>query len=105
MEGFTILLLQSQGFLDQMIFPLLIFAVAYFFLIRPQSQKAKEQTKFVDNIVKGNEIVTTSGIFGKITKVDEDTVVLEVSPKTYIKVLKTAVSKELTEEAYKKKSE
>lgn len=108
MEGLNILLLQTQpdtGFLNQLIFPLLIFVVAYFFLIRPQSQKHKEQTKFVDTIAKGNEIVTTSGIYGKITKVDEGSVTLEVSPKTYIRVLKSAVSKELTEEAYKPKSE
>ncbi len=106
MEGLNILLLQADtGFLNQMIFPLLIFVVAYFFLIRPQSQKHKEQTKFVDAIAKGNEIVTTSGIYGKITKVDDNSVTLEVSPKTYIRVLKSAVSKELTEEAYNKKSE
>ncbi len=106
MEGLNILLLQGEPSLMSNMIPfLLIIVVMYFFFIRPQNQKQKEQLNFVDNITKGNEIVTTSGIFGKITKVDDDSVVLEVSPKTYIKVLKTAVSRELTEEAYKSKSE
>lgn len=106
MEGFNILLLQGEpSLMNNMIPFLLIIVVMYFFFIRPQNQKQKEQLKFVDDIVKGNEIVTTSGMFGKITKVEEDSVILEVSPKTYIKVLKSAVSRELTEETYKKKSE
>ena len=106
MEGLNILLLQGEpSLMNNMIPFLLIIVVMYFFFIRPQNQKQKEQLKFVDDIVKGNEIVTTSGIFGKITKVDDDSVTLEVNPKTYIRVLKSAVSKELTEETFKKKSE
>ncbi len=106
MEGLNILFLQGEPSLITNMVPFfLIIIVMYFFFIRPQNQKQKEQVKFVDNIVKGNEIVTTSGIFGKITKVEEESVTLEVSPKTYIKVLKSAVSKELTEETFKKKSE
>jgi len=97
MEG-LILLQADPGFLNQMIFPLLIFAVAWWFLIRPQSQKHKAQTKFIDEITKGSEIVTTSGILGKITKIDGEVVTLELSPKTYIRVIKSAISKELTEE-------
>jgi len=99
MEGLNILVLQAMpGIMEQMIPFLLIIVVMYFFFIRPQSQKQKAQLKFVEEMTKGKEIVTTSGIFGKITKIDGDMVTLEVSPKTYIRVVKSAISKELTEE-------
>lgn len=104
MEELPILLLQADGpsLLNNMLPFLLIIVVMYFFFIRPQNQKQKAQVKFVDEMAKGDEIITTSGIFGKITKIDGDVVTLEVSPKTYIRVIKSAVSKELTEETLKK---
>lgn len=80
---------------------LLIFVVFYFFFIRPQTKKAKEQNQFLNDLQKGDEIVTISGIIGKITKVDDLTIQLEVEGKNHIKFTKTAVSKEMTE-AYKK---
>ena len=59
--------------------------------------------KFVDDMQKGQQIVTTSGILGKISKIDDSIVTLEVSPKTYIQVTRAAISKELTEETLKEK--
>jgi len=104
MEGLPILLLQSDttSLINNFLPMILIVVVMYFFFIRPQSQKQKAQIKFVDEMSKGDEIITTSGIFGKITKLDGDVVTLEVSPKTYIRVVKSAISKELTEETLKK---
>lgn len=105
MQEINFLFLQagSPSFMNQMMPFLLIIVVMYFFFIRPQSQKQKAQLKFVDDMTKGTEIVTTSGILGKITKIDGDIVTLEVSPKTYIRVTNAAISKELTEETYKAK--
>jgi preprotein translocase subunit YajC len=80
---------------------LLMFVVFYFFFIRPQAKKQKEQNNFINNLQKGEEIVTMSGIVGKISKVEDLTVQLEVEGKTFIKFTKTAVSKEMTD-AYKK---
>ena len=74
-----------------------ILLVFYFFIIRPQAKKQKEQTKFVNSLEKGKDIVTASGIVGKINKIEDEFVYLQVDPKTYLKILKTAVSKEMTE--------
>lgn len=80
---------------------LLMFVVFYFFFIRPQAKKQKEQNNFINNLQKGEEVVTMSGIVGRISKVEDLTVQLEVEGKTFIKFTKTAISKEMTD-AYKK---
>jgi len=105
MQGLHIILLQAGGpsLMNQMMPFLLIIVGMYFFFIRPQSQKQKAQMSFVDAMKKGQQIVTTSGILGKITKIDDEIVTLEVSPKTYMQVIKSAISKELTEETLKEK--
>jgi preprotein translocase subunit YajC len=72
-----------------------IIVVFWFFMIRPQAKKAKEQKKFVDNMQKGDKVVTIAGIHGTINKVNEDnTVQLEVSPGSYIKIERSSISLE-----------
>ena len=74
-----------------------IILVFWLFMIRPQAKKAKEQKKFIDNLQKGDKIVTIAGIHGTINKVNEDnTLQLEVSPGSYIKIEKSAISSEWT---------
>jgi preprotein translocase subunit YajC len=74
-----------------------IILVFWFFMIRPQAKKAKEQKKFIEAMGKGDKIVTIAGIHGTINKVNEDgTLNLEVSPGSYIKIEKTAISQEWT---------
>lgn len=80
---------------------LLMFVVFYFFFIRPQSQKQKEQNNFLNNLQKGDEVVTISGIIGRITKIEDQSVQLEIEGKTHLKFLKSSVSKEMTD-AYRK---
>ena len=53
---------------------------------------------FADNITKGSEVVTASGIIGRITKLEGQVVQIQVDQKTYIKMLRSAISKEMTEE-------
>lgn len=55
-----------------------IFAIFYFFIIRPQSQRQKEIKKMVDNLEKGDKIVTSGGMIAKVKTVDEDTVLAEI---------------------------
>lgn len=86
----------SAGYMN-LVFILAIFVVFYFFLIRPQQKKAKEQTKFSDTLEKGMEVVTASGIIGKINKIEDHFVHLQVDTKTFIKFTKNAISKEMTE--------
>ena len=72
-----------------------IILVFWFFMIRPQAKKAKEQKKFIDNMQKGDKVVTIAGIHGTINKVNEDnTIQLEVSPGSYLKIERSSISLE-----------
>lgn len=92
-----ILLQMADGGMMNIIFMVAIFAVFYFFLIRPQAKKQKEQTKFVDQLEKGDEVITASGIVGRINKIEGNFVTLQVDQKTFLKITKSAVSKEMSE--------
>ena len=95
------ILLQATGpgasGMSTLFFMGMIFLVFYFFMIRPQVKKQKTQAAFENAIMKGDEIVTTSGILGKINKIEENIITLEVGTKTYIRITKNAISKEMTE--------
>ncbi len=72
-----------------------IILVFWLFMIRPQAKKAKEQKKFVENMQKGDKVVTIAGIHGTINKINEDnTLQLEVSPGSYLKIEKSTISME-----------
>lgn len=73
-----------------------VLLVFWLFMIRPQMRKQKEQRNFSSSISKGDEVVTNSGIVGKVNKIEGNFVVLETS-KSFIKVLASSISKELTE--------
>lgn len=79
--------------------------VMYFFMIRPQAKKAKEQKKFTESISSGEKIITTAGIHGTINRVNEDgTLQIEVGRGSFMTIERSAVSMEMTN-AYKKKME
>jgi preprotein translocase subunit YajC len=81
----------------QFIFLGLMIVVFWLFFIRPQSKKAKNQKSFIDNLQRGDKIVTIAGIHGTVNKINEDgTVNVEISPGSYIKIEKTAISMEWT---------
>ena len=92
------LLLQAgQGFgFAQLFFPLAILAVFYFFIIRPGQVKEKKQKDFIDNLKKGNKIVTVGGIHGKIISVDKKIVLMEIDRGTRIQIDKNSISYEMT---------
>jgi len=82
----------SQGDpITALLFPIGLLVLFYFFLIRPQSKRAKEQKAMVAALNKGDEVLTQGGILGKITKVSESFVTLEVSNNVTITVQKAAV--------------
>ena len=71
--------------------------VFYFFMIRPQAKKAKDQKAFISNMQKGDKIVTIAGIHGTINKINEDaTIQMEVNPGSYLKIEKSSISMEWT---------
>ena len=80
---------------------LLMFVVIFFFFIRPQAKKAKEQTKFLDSLDKGDEVVTNSGFIGRINKIEGAIITLSIGEKTFVRIIKNSISKEMTE-AYRK---
>jgi len=65
--------------------------IFYFFLIRPQSKRAKEHRELVSSLDKGDEVVTSGGILGKVNKVTDDYVVIEIAANMEIKLQKHAV--------------
>jgi preprotein translocase subunit YajC len=72
----------------------LIMVVFYFFMIRPQMKKQKEAKKYVENIKKGDKVVTIGGIIGKIIDMQENAIIIETEGGTKLKVLKSAISME-----------
>lgn len=83
----------------------LMVIIFWFFFIRPQTKKAKEEQKFVTELEKGMEVVSKSGVIGKISKIDEKTVTLQVDTKTFIPFTRGAISKELTDAYHTEETE
>jgi len=69
----------------------LIIVVFYFFMIRPQMKKTKEQRKFREELKVGDKVITSGGIYGKIAEISERTVILEVEGKMRLKVDKSVL--------------
>jgi len=84
---------QGQGDALTSFLPLIfIFVVFYFLLIRPQSKKAKEHKQMVEALAKGDEVVTNGGLLGRITKVGDNFVEVELSEGMTVKVQRQAVA-------------
>jgi preprotein translocase subunit YajC len=89
----TTILLQAGGFgYQQMIMFGLIALVFYFFMIRPQMKKQKDQKKFADELKKGDKVITTAGLHGRIADVGETTVVIDTELGSKLKFDKSAIS-------------
>jgi preprotein translocase subunit YajC len=81
-----------------------MFVVMYFFMIRPQSKRAKEQKKFADDLTVSEQvIVTTAGIHGRINRTNDDgTLQIEISRGVFMTIERSAISMEMTQAARKK---
>jgi preprotein translocase subunit YajC len=95
---------QSQGMLPQLLIMGAIIAVFYFFMIRPQQKKAKEQKKFIEEIKVGDKVVTIGGAHGRIAEIDDDTFVLEVERGGRIRFSKSAISQDSSKATTTKKA-
>ena len=74
-----------------------IVVVFYFFMIRPQMKKAKDQKKYIEALKKGDKILTIGGIYGKIVEVRDDaTIIMEIEDGSKMKISKNAVSNDAT---------
>ena len=69
----------------------LMFVLLYFLMIRPQMKRAKEAKAMVESLQKGDEVITAGGVLGKISKISDAYITLEVAPNTEISIQKAAV--------------
>ncbi|MBF0351664.1 MAG: preprotein translocase subunit YajC [SAR324 cluster bacterium] len=84
---------------------ILIFVVFYFLIIRPQQKKQKSHQNMLADLKKGDQVVTTGGIFGTIFKLGDDSVTLEVSDKVRIKIERQQIGRLVQELSEKKNTE
>lgn len=80
-----------QGSLMSMLPFIAIFAVMYFVMIRPQMRKQKEHRAMIDALAKGDEVVTAGGILGRVAKIDENFVGLEVANNVEVRIQRSAI--------------
>ena len=69
----------------------IIFALFYFIVIRPQSKRAKEQKLMIEALQKGDEVVSSGGVLGRVVKISGSYIVLEIATSTQVTVLKSSV--------------
>lgn len=97
---------KSGGGSIQLLFLGLMILVFWLFMIRPQAKKAKEQKKFIEDLQKGDKVVTIAGIHGVVNKVNEDgTLSLEINPGSYIKIERSSISMDWTTQLNKPAAE
>jgi len=100
----SFILLQAEGgggMVSFLPFVLIIF-VFYFFMIRPQMRKQKELKTYREALQKGDKVVTTGGIYGKLTGISDNTIDMEIASGVVIKVDKYAILKDSTDLANQK---
>ena len=92
MKSLTVFL-QTQSGADYsfLIMMVIIFAIMYFFMIRPQNKKQKEIAKFRKNLEIGQDIITAGGIYGKIKELTDNAIVVEIAPSVNIKIDRNSI--------------
>ncbi len=83
---------QSGDMLTQLAFLGGIFALFYFLMVRPQVKRAKDHKKMIESLAKGDEVVTSGGVLGRVTDLDEGFITVEVADNVRIKVQRHAVT-------------
>ena len=83
---------QSPDPLASLLLPIGLVVLFYFFLIRPQSKRQKEQKKMVNDLQKGEEVLTSGGILGKIININDDFITLEIADNVQIKLQRQSVT-------------
>ena len=94
------ILLQQQGQgagWSSIIMMVALVAIFYFFMIRPQMKRQKELKNFRDSLKKGDKIVTTGGIYGKVLEIGDYYIIMEVEGQNRLKIDKSAVIKDMTD--------
>lgn len=87
-----------------MFFFIAMVGIFVFMVILPQRKQRREQKSFMEELKKGQKVVTSSGILGKINKIEDQIITLDLDGKTFIKITRNAISKELTDAVYPNQS-
>ena len=82
----------ADGGMSMLIMVGLFFVIMYFMIIRPQNKRVKEHNKLIDSLSNGTEVVVSNGIMGKIIKMKDDVIELEVANDVSIKVRKSSIT-------------
>jgi len=88
---------EGQSPVPSFVFLLLIILVFYLFMIRPQMKRQKDLKNYREGLKKGDKIVTTGGIYGKITDIKESTVTVEIADNVRVRIDKNAVVQDTTD--------
>ncbi|MCC2545810.1 preprotein translocase subunit YajC [Hymenobacter sp. BT175] len=84
----------AEGY-SQLLFPVAIGLVVYFFMIRPQQRKSAEAKKFRETLAKGANVVTIGGLHGKVVEINEESVTIEVDRGTRLRFDRSAIAREV----------
>jgi preprotein translocase subunit YajC len=87
------------GMIQTLIFFGLIFVVFYFMILRPQQKRTKERQKMLEAIKKGDKVITSGGIHGKVVSIDEKSALIEVDDNVKLKFDRTAIAGVIREAA------
>ena len=89
--AFVLLQAQAGGDYSFLIMMVAIFAIMYFFMIRPKNKKQKEIQNFRKNLEVGQEVITAGGIYGKVKEIEDNVVVLEIASGVKIRIDKNSI--------------
>lgn len=84
---------------SSLIFLALLVGIFYLFLIRPQKRRVQQHQQLVQSIEEGDDVITIGGIMGTVAELDDDHMVLEVSPGTRVRFIRSAISRKVVPEA------
>lgn len=87
-----------QGGASSLIFLVLLVGIFYFMLIRPQKRRVDQHRTLIESLGLGDEIVTIGGIFGTIKNIHDEDIELEIASGTVIRIVKTAVARQVTDD-------
>ena len=87
----------SPGILASILPLVVLFAIFYFLVIFPQQKQAKKHKEMVNELKKGDKVITSGGIYGEVTKAEEDSLQIKISSETTIKLSKEFIAKRLDE--------
>ena len=90
---------QQPGLMGMLVPFGMMFLVIYFLMIRPQQKKMKEQQNMLGALKAGDQVVTTSGMWGKVAGIEDKVVMLEIADRVQVKMLKSQISQVVTETA------